>query len=176
MAGSPDSVTTGSSRPYRRRKRSDPGLWKRFPGSSLPCMDCCARVPYDRLRCFAIYTFTAVQGIVAAFSRNPCTQALYVDLCSFRRSHIHIVALPNDQGGEKGCGIVPHTTAHFTLSSGMPSASATPLPYAVSAFKQFPMWRILMNSGASPIARAVFSQSTFCCAVLISRKSLPGWV
>jgi len=56
---------------------------------------------------------------------------------------------------------LPHETHYFSLSSGIPSASATPLPYALSALRQFPMWRILKNSGASPIARAVFSQEHF---------------
>src|SRR4030042_1160555 len=62
-----------------------------------------------------------------------------------------------------------------TSESGIPNASATPLPYAGSAFRQLPMWRTLISLGASPMARAVFAKSTFCCAALISRKSRPGW-
>ena len=46
----------------------------------------------------------------------------------------------------------------------MPNAPATPLPYAGSAFRQFPICLSLISLGASPIARPVFSNKTFCCA------------
>src|SRR5690606_32999168 len=58
--------------------------------------------------------------------------------------------------------------------TGIPSAFATPAPYAGSAFPQLMMWRSLISFGASPIARAVFSNSTVCCAGLISRNSARG--
>ncbi|HEX7555856.1 MAG TPA: hypothetical protein VF338_04475, partial [Leptolinea sp.] len=63
-------------------------------------------------------------------------------------------------------------TPYFgTLLSGIPSASAIPCPYAGSAFKQLPIRRILMNSGASPMARAVFSNRTYPWEVIRDPRS-----
>lgn len=56
-----------------------------------------------------------------------------------------------------------------------PRAFATPLPYSGSALEQFSMWRLFMNSGASPMARAVFEKSLSFCAGLIARNLRPGW-
>ena len=66
--------------------------------------------------------------------------------------------------------------AYLPRSRAMPSAAATPRPYAGSALRQLPMCRILTSSEASPMARAVFSNNTCCCAGFISRNSRPGWV
>ena len=45
-----------------------------------------------------------------------------------------------------------------------PSAFSTPSPYAGSTFRQLQMCRCLTALGASPSARAVFSNSTCCCS------------
>ncbi len=56
-----------------------------------------------------------------------------------------------------------------------PRALATPLPYSGSAFAQFSIWRLFMNSGASPIARAVLPNRRSFCSALMARNRLPGW-
>ena len=66
------------------------------------------------------------------------------------------------------------TWTYFASPACSPRALATPCPYASSAFRQLPMWRILISLGASPIARAVFSKRTCCCSLLISRKRSPA--
>ena len=78
--------------------------------------------------------------------------------------------------GMSGLADGVHSTDELThpMRASRPRAFATPAPYAGSALAQLPMCRRLMNSGASPMARAVFSNSTCCCAGLISRNRSPG--
>src|SRR3984893_7540986 len=67
-------------------------------------------------------------------------------------------------------GPTPQSTNSFCLS---PRAFATPAPYARSARVQLSTCRCLMCRLASPIARAVFSNSTWRRAAVIFRHRVP---
>src|SRR6267378_4101058 len=114
------------------------------------------------------------RGFTPSRARSPgCWVVIVVDTMVPIRSGTfdlqrRLVKLP--AGRSPGCWL-PQSTSSGCLS---PRALATPAPYAGSARVQFSTCRCLMCSLASPIARAVFSNSTCCCAGVIFRNRLPG--